>query len=1812
MTTKFQNNFFQTLVIIKLTIVLICFQNVESANILFISPTASYSHSVVYFPIIRELSLRGHKVVTIIPDLINDPKLVNITEINIHDGAYKIAIKDLTQFITQVSNRAPVLTLIKSLDSYSYHAMDWMLQHPDVRNLIRNPEQYHFDVVITEWLTYQSTAAFSDLFKCPLIGISSYTLLLSGYDVIGSPTHPTFFPFIWNEFVNPSSLWQRLQSIKTGIEFRNYYKHHMFPKQEALVKKHFGKNVSRSLTEIEKDVSIILTNTNPILHGAYPKAANLIEFGGIHEQVFKPLSKELKAFLDSAVNGFIYFSLGSNIKSFLLGEKTIAIILKVFKNLPYKILWKYESKNLPGKPDNVYISQWVPQRAVLEHKNIKLFMMQGGLQSSEEAIRAKVPLIIIPFFADQGQNGGRFQQLGIGKLLSRAELSEDVLRDAIYEIINNISYKENIIEVSNTLWDQPTKPLDRAIWWIEYVINHKGAKFLRNPAVDAPWYEVELFDIYLFIFKNVKNANILFISSTASYSHSVIYFPIIRELSLRGHKVVTIIPDLINDPNLINITEIDTHDGAYKIVRPQLVTLIEQIVNDAPTMNNVKWLNNYAYIFLDWMFQHPDVKNLIQRPELYQFDVVITEWFSYQSTVAFAELYKCPLIGISSYSTSLSGYDAIGNPTHPVYFPNSWDDFINPSSFWDRLKGAKNAIEYRNYYKYHMFPKQEALVEKHFGNKISRSLREMVKDVSIVLTNTNPLLHGAYPKAMNLIEFGRIHEQQLKPLPESIKSFLDNAQNGFIYFSLGSNIKSSLLGEKTIATILKVFKWLPYRILWKYESENLSNKPDNVFISQWVPQRAVLEHTNIKLFMTQGGLQSAEEAIRAQVPLIIIPFFADQYQNAGRFQQLGIGKWLSRVELTEQVLNNTIYEVPTKPLDRAIWWIEYVIRHKGAKFLRNPVLDAPWYEVECHSVIYFPIIRELSLRGHKVVTIIPDLINDPKLINITEIDIHDGAYGIIRPQLVTLIEQIVNDAPTMSNVKWLNNYSDIILDWMFQHPDVKNLIQRPELYQFDVVITEWLTYQSTVAFADLYKCPLIGISSYSLFLSGYDAIDSPTHPVYLPNSWDEYINPSSFWDRLISVKNAIEYRNYYKYHMFPKQEALVRKHFGNKISRGLREIEKDVSIVLTNTNPLLHGAYPKALNLIEFGGIHEQQLKPLPENIKSFLDNAQNGFIYFSLGSNIKSYLLGEKTIATILKVFKRLPYKILWKYESEVLLNKPDNVFISQWVPQKTVLEHANIKLFMTQGGLQSAEEAIRAQVPLIIIPFVADQHQNAGRFQQLGIGKCLLRAELTEQVLNNTIYEVIYSKSYKKNIKEISNTLWDQPTKPLDRAIWWIEYVIRHKGAKFLRNPVLDAPCHSVVYFPIIRELSLRGHKVVTIIPDLINDPKLINITEIDIHDGAYGIIRPQVAILVKQITDNTSEMSLLEWLDNFSCSLLDWMFQQPDVQNLIQNSKLYHFDVVITEWLTYQSTVAFAELYNCSLIGISSYALFLSGYDVIGSPTHPVYFPNIWYKFINPASFWERLKSVKNANDYRNYYNHHMLPKQEALVEKYFGNKISRSLRQIEKDVSIVLTNTNPILHGAYPKALNLIEFGGIHEQEYKPLPEDLSGKPDNVFISQWVPQRAVLEHANIKLFMTQGGLQSAEEAIRAQVPLIIIPFASDQYQNAGRFQQLGIGKCLSRAELTEQVLNGTIYEVINTYSYKKNMIEISNTLWDQPTKPLDRAIWWIEYVIRHKGAKFLRNRALDAPCWLMAVYPFRLKNAPERKSASSRWVTPKNIT
>lgn len=47
--------------------------------------------------------------------------------------------------------------------------------------------------------------------------------------------------------------------------------------------------------------------------------------------------------------------------------------------------------------------------------------------------------------------------------------------------------------------DQPEKPVDRAVFWVEYVIRHNGANHLRLPGEDLNFFQYFLLDVIAFI-----------------------------------------------------------------------------------------------------------------------------------------------------------------------------------------------------------------------------------------------------------------------------------------------------------------------------------------------------------------------------------------------------------------------------------------------------------------------------------------------------------------------------------------------------------------------------------------------------------------------------------------------------------------------------------------------------------------------------------------------------------------------------------------------------------------------------------------------------------------------------------------------------------------------------------------------------------------------------------------------------------------------------------------------------------------------------------------------------------------------------------------------------------------------------------------------------------------------------------------------------------------------------------------------------------------------------------------------------------------
>ncbi|KAF5302522.1 hypothetical protein FQR65_LT00894 [Abscondita terminalis] len=942
------------LIIGILSVVRLC----DGARILGIVPTPSYSHQVVFQPIFKELSLRGHQVTTVTTDPLNDPTLTNLTEIDLHDS-YDIWNKKISM-ITSENKFNFIFSIVELMEEVGR----CQFSHPDVQDLIYNNTK-RFDLVMVE-SNVLPIHVFAKKFNAPLILMSSFDAYSHLREIMGCPTHPIAYSDPLFSIQEKPTFTERLVTVSFQWFIIPLFGLRVIYQQYLMGVQYFGDKYS-----LLDDVSLVLANSEPIFHGVKPLVPTVVLFGGgSHRTPPKPLPKNLKKILDEAKNGFVYFSLGSNVKT--------------FGDLPYTILWKFEEENLSKKPKNVITSKWLPQQDVLKHPNIKLFITQGGLQSVDEGIFDHVPMIGIPFFADQEFNVNRMVKLGFGLHINYKTMKKEELKAAILEVINNPKYKNRVKEVAELFLDQPMSGLDKAIWWTEYVIRHNGTKHLRSPMLDIPFYQYYLLDVIavfalvivvlisvlvlickllLKLAKSVMQlcgcARILGIVPTPSYSHQVVFQPIFRELSLRGHQVTTLTTDPLKDPTLTNLTEIDLHDSY-------------DIWNKKISLMTSGSRQTFLFSFLDLMievglyqFSHPDVQDLIHT-DTKKFDLVMVE-YNFLPIHAFATKFKVPLIVMCSFDANSHVREIIGSPTHPIAYSDPLFTMQENTVFAERLNRAFFTWFFMPFFGLQLFYKQYLFGKQYFGDNYSYQ-----EDVSLVLANSEPIFHGVKPSVPTIVQFGGgFHRTLPKPLPTDLQKILDEAKNGFLYFSLGSNVKSKDLSDSTRDTIIQAFGELPYTILWKFEEDILSNKPKNVIISKWLPQQDILKHPNIKLFITQGGLQSVDEAIFDNVPMIGMPFFADQEFNVNRIVKLGFGlhinyKTMSKEELKTailEVINNPKYKTkvkevaklildqPMSGLDKAIWWTEYVIRHNGTKHLRSPILDIPFYQYYLLDVI---------------------------------------------------------------------------------------------------------------------------------------------------------------------------------------------------------------------------------------------------------------------------------------------------------------------------------------------------------------------------------------------------------------------------------------------------------------------------------------------------------------------------------------------------------------------------------------------------------------------------------------------------------------------------------------------------------------------------------------------------------------------------------------------------------------------------------------------------------------------------------------------
>ncbi|DAA28612.1 TPA: UDP glucuronosyltransferase 2 family-like [Bos taurus] len=467
---------------------------------------ADFSHWINLQVILEELHHRGHEITVLIPSpslLIDHTKVPYNVEILQLSVTKETSMEEMNTILYEASFDMSKFSWWKMQIKLANIGRKFLLITKRVcdsavtnKELLNRLQAAKFDVCIADPLRFCGELV-AELLNIPFI----FTFRLLYGNVIerlcaGLPMPSSYIPCITSRLTDNMTFIQRLENWLLYTVNDVIYSYYVFPEWDEYYSKVLGKPTT--LCEIMGKADMWLFRSYWDFEFPQPYLPNTEFVGGLHCKPAKPLPKEFEEFVQSSgKDGVVVFTLGSMIKN--LSEEKSNMIASALAQIPQKVLWQYTGKKPETLGANTRLYKWIPQNDLLGHPKTRAFITHCGTNGVYEAIYHGVPMVGIPLFADQYDNVVRMQAKGAAVEVDLQRMTSADLLNALKEVINNPFYKENAMKLSRIHHDQPVKPLDRAVFWVEFVMHHKGAKHLRPAFHDLNWFQYHSLDVIGFL-----------------------------------------------------------------------------------------------------------------------------------------------------------------------------------------------------------------------------------------------------------------------------------------------------------------------------------------------------------------------------------------------------------------------------------------------------------------------------------------------------------------------------------------------------------------------------------------------------------------------------------------------------------------------------------------------------------------------------------------------------------------------------------------------------------------------------------------------------------------------------------------------------------------------------------------------------------------------------------------------------------------------------------------------------------------------------------------------------------------------------------------------------------------------------------------------------------------------------------------------------------------------------------------------------------------------------------------------------------------
>lgn len=266
---------------------------------------------------------------------------------------------------------------------------------------------------------------------------------------------------------------------------------------------------------------------------------------------------------------------------------------------------------------------------------------------------------------------------------------------------------------------------------------------------------------------------------------------------------------------------------------------------------------------------------------------------------------------------------------------------------------------------------------------------------------------------------------------------------------------------------------------------------------------------------------------------------------------------------------------------------------------------------------------------------------------------------------------------------------------------------------------------------------------------------------------------------------------------------------------------------------------------------------------------------------------------------------------------------------------------------------------------------------------------------------------------------------------------------AANVLALVPLPARSHWIIMEPLFKELAARGHQV-TVFSTFPQKNPLANYTDVDFSVQLPVLTNKWSLDMVEQeFTSPRKAMSFIHNISTYTCKVLE----EPPFKKLLKSKGKY--DVLITELFGNDCFAYFAHILDIPLISIvttpgSSWAA-----DRTGMPDNPSYIPNVFVDFGHSMTFWQRVYNTAVVVYGKLLYYFPMSRVIRDVAEKHLGEPLP-PISDVVSKTSLLLINSHFSIIQSRPFPPNVIEIGGIHIKDRRPLEQVISTRTIDEYI------------------------------------------------------------------------------------------------------------------------------------------------------------------